>query len=425
MTRPYSLPALRALALYTQRLHVPHIQGGHVPHVQGEQTQGKPDADAIHALVEQLGCVQIDTLQMVQRSQYLVLWSRLGNYDPNVFDALLFGSDRRLFEGWQHAASIIPMAEYRYQMPHQRSLQEQPNDWYTRWLSENHNSELLPQVLERIQQEGGLRASDFKYDGPRRGSWWDWKPAKIALEYQYAFGNLMVANRLNFQRVYGLTGRILPDWVDMSEPTLEERDCFWIERGVRALGICNPAQAADYTWMKLGRARSAVASLLKDGTLVEIEAGLMNSRTETMLVHRDNLPLLEKAASGEIQPSRTTFLSPFDSLFWARQRDQKLWGFRQSLEAYLPAIKRTYGYFCLPILHKDQLVGRFDPKLERKEHRLILKALYLEPGIQPDEELVTAMADSLRDFMSFHQATDLSMEKSEPAEFGQKLLAAM
>ena len=412
MTRIYNLSSLRALALYTQKLHTTN----HQP---------KPDADALYDMVDSLGCVQIDTLQMVHRSQYLVLWSRLGSYDPGDFYSLVYGSDRRLFEGWQHAASIIPLAEYRFQKPHQRSLKEEPSDWYTRWLTENNNSMMLNQVLERIQNEGGLRASDFKYEGPKRGSWWDWKPAKMALEYHFAFGNLMVADRPNFQRVYDLTSRILPDWVDLSEPTIEQRDRFWIERGVRALGVCDPAQAADYTWMKLGRARPIVKTLVKEGVLLEVEAELMGAQTETMLVHRDRLPLLERAASGEIQPRRTTFLSPFDSLFWARQRDRKLWGFRQSLEAYLPAAKRTYGYFCLPILHKDRLVGRFDPKLDRKANRLIIKALYLEPGIQPDDELIFCIAASLRDFMSFHNATDLSIERSDPLEFGRKLLAAL
>jgi uncharacterized protein YcaQ len=177
--------------------------------------------------------------------------------------------------------------------------------------------------------------------------------------------------------------------------------------------------------MKLRQARPAIKDLIKEGILLEIQAELMNAQVETLLVHRDNLSVLERAASGEIKPGRTTFLSPFDSLFWSRRRDMKLWGFHQSIEAYLPAAKRTYGYFCLPILHKDRLVGRFDPKLERKENRLILKALYLEPGIQPDEELVRATAASLGDFMHFHQATDLTIERSDPVDFGQKLLAAI
>jgi uncharacterized protein YcaQ len=413
MKNHYYLPALRALALYTQRLHTPI------------QAQEKPDGEAIHRLVTQLGCVQIDTLQMVQRSHYLALWSRLGSYELEIFEDLIYGSNRRLFEGWQHAASIIPLEEYRYQMPHQRSLREHPSHGYANWLVEKQNSDLLPHVLDRIQKEGGLRASDFKYEGPRRGSWWDWKPAKIALEYQFGSGNLMVAKRPRFQRVYDLKERVLPDWVDTREPTQEERELFWIERSVQALGVCTPEQAADYTWMRLRPARSAVSALTRAGNLVEISAGLMNSKIENWLVHRDNLPLLEKAASGELQPQRTTFLSPFDSLFWARQRDQKLWGFQKSLEAYLPASKRIYGYFCLPILYRDQLVGRFDPKLERKEKRLHLKALYLEPGVEPDDELVEAVAVAMRDFLTFHRANDFSIEGSQPTEFGHKLLAAL
>jgi len=412
MTKIYNLSSLRALALYTQKLHLPNLQP-------------EPDADTIYNMVDDLGCIQIDTLQMVHRSQYLVLWSRLGNYDPGKFYSLVYGSSPLLFEGWQHAASIIPLTEYRFQKPHQRSLRENPSDWYSHWLRENQNSSLLSQVLERIQNEGGLRASDFKYNGPKRDSWWDWKPAKIALEYHYAFGNLMVADRPNFQRVYDLTARILPDWVDQTEPTIEQRDRFWIERSVRALGVCDPVQAADYTWMKLGRARPIVKALINERILLEIEAELMDNQTDTLLVHRDNLSLLMRAAAGEIQPGRTTFLSPFDSLFWARQRDRKLWGFRQSLEAYLPASKRTYGYFCLPILHNDRLVGRFDPKLERRENRLIIKALYLEPGIKPDDDLTIAVAASLRDFMRFHHATDISIDRSDPVDFSRKLLAAL
>ena len=143
------------------------------------------------------------------------------------------------------------------------------------------------------------------------------------------------------------------------------------------------------------------------------------------MVHRDNLPLLEQAADGALKAGRTTFLSPFDSLWWASRRDEQLWGFHQSLEAYLPAPKRQYGYFCLPILHKDRLVGRFDPKLERKTGTLRLKTLYLEPGIEPEEELVTAIAARMHDFMEFHQARDLAIERSEPAGFAEELLKKM
>lgn len=409
----YPAAALRTVALRTQGLHRPN------------RMDAPPGREAIQQVIEQIGCLQIDTLQMVARSQYLALWSRLGIYDPADFEALAYGPERRLFEGWQHAACLIPLDEHRYQAPHQRSLRENPSDWYTRWLNETVQQDFVPQVLERVRREGALRVSDFASDGHRGGTWWNWRPAKVALEYLYAWGDLMIADRVNFQRVYDLTERVLPAWVDRSEPTPEERDRFWVERGARALGVCTPRHAGDYTWMKVTRSRPHVEALLKDGVLLPIRGETADGKAADLVIHRDSLPLLEQAADGALEAGRTTFLSPFDSLWWAIRRDEMLWGFHQALEAYLPAPKRVYGYFCLPILHRDRLVGRFDPKLERKTGLLRLKALYLEPGVKPDGELVSDVARALRDFMAFHRAKDLAVENSQPKIFSRKLLAAL
>jgi uncharacterized protein YcaQ len=217
---------------------------------------------------------------------------------------------------------------------------------------------------------------------------------------------------------------VLPGWVDTNEPTGVERDRFWLERGARALGVCLHRNSADYTWMKLTKARPLIAALVRDGTLLEIQGETLQGIVP-LIVHTSSLPLLEMAASGQIRPERTTFLNPFDNLWWAQGRDEAFWGFRQRLEAYYPAAKRVYGYFCLPILHKDRLVGRFDPKLERKSGRLILRALYLEPEVEPDEQLVTDVAIAMRDFMDFHHATDILIEKSAPVEFAEKLARAL
>ena len=143
------------------------------------------------------------------------------------------------------------------------------------------------------------------------------------------------------------------------------------------------------------------------------------------MVHRDNLPLLQRAADGEISAGRTTFLAPFDSLFWARDRDRILWGFQHLLEFYKPAHERIYGYFCLPILHKERLVGRFDPKLERETGVLRVKALYLEPGLNPDDELVAGVAAAMRDFLTWHGAKQIEIEKSDPVAFSEKLAHAL
>ena len=406
----YPAHALRTVALRTQGLAA------------ANGTHSTPTRDSIYNVIEQIGCVQIDTLHMVRRSHYIVLWSRLGTYNPVDLDALTSAADRRLFEGWQHAATIIPLIEYRYQMVHQHNLREHPTNWYNRWLNETVQKDFVPQVLERVRSEGALKVSNFESDGHTGGTWWNWRPAKVALEFLYAFGELMVTDRVKFQRVYDLTERILPKWVDTTEPTVEERDRFWVERGAKALGICLPRHAGDYTWMKVSRSRPIVESLLADGILLPVKGQLADGKTADLVIHRDNLPLLRQAADGELKAERSTFLSPFDSLWWASRRDEQFWGFHQSLEAYLPAPKRVYGYFCMPILHKDRLVGRFDPKLERKDGLLRLKALYLEPGVKPDAELVREVAAAMRDFMTFHQAKELVIERSEPAAFGKKLL---
>ncbi len=376
--------------------------------------------------------MQIDTLQMVQRSQYLAVWSRLGSYDPADFDGLIYGSTdqkreirRRLFEYWLHAACIIPLTDYRYSLPRIRYYRDGHSTWNSRWLVEPENVALMQDVYARIQAEGGLRAADFKHDQPRRSSWWDWKPAKRALEVLYDRGEVMIANRINFQRVYDMTERVLPDWVDTTETSEEATLRYYLERGTRALGVCEPLQAADYTKRKRTPARRILEGMVADGTLVEIEALLADGQSHPLVVHRDNLPLLEQAADGALVAARTTFLSPFDTLFYASGRDEQFWGFRQRLEAYKPAPQREWGYFCLPILHQDRMVGRFDPKLERQTGTLRIKAFYLEPGVAPDDELVTGVAAAMRDFMTFHQADELIVERSEPATFGQKLLAAL
>jgi uncharacterized protein YcaQ len=409
----YPASALRTVALRTQGLHAAN---GH---------ESTPTPETICRTVEQIGCVQIDTLHVVRRSQYLVLWSRLGTYDPADFDALQSGPGRRLFEGWQHAACLIPLEEYRYQMPHQAYLRNQsdhPSNWYARWLTEHGHPETIQMVRERIQRDGALKVSDFERGDHPPGAWWNWRPAKVALEYLYAFGELMIAGRDKFQRIYDLTERVLPSWVDTRAPTAEERDRFWVERGAKALGVCLPRHAGDYTWMKVTKSRPIVEALVKDGTLLGITGRLENGNTGELLIHRDNLPLLEQAADGTLKAERTTFLSPFDSLFWAVRRDELLWDFHQSLECYVPAPKRVYGYFSLPILHKDRLVGRFDPKLERKYGLMRLKSLFLEPGVKPDAEVVNDVAVAMSDFMKFHEAKELVIERSEPAALGKKLL---
>lgn len=413
---PYPLSALRAVALHTHALTQP------------TGSEPTPNPETIYNLIEQIGCLQIDTLQMVSRSHQMIVWSHLGPYDPAHLDALLFApGQRRCFEYWFHAACIIPLAEYRYRTP-TMAYYSNHNGW-RRWLNEAENEQVVNLVRERIRQDGALRGGDFEYEGPKRGAWWDWKPAKNALEYLFASGELMVADRVKFQRVYDLRERLLPDWVDTTPVTREEMGRRLLLQAARVFGVCRAGQLSDLTH-GFGRNESApiVTELLATGELRQIEGELADGSVARLVIHRDNMDLLERAAANDLPTPRTTFLNPFDSFWYPRDRDEEFWQFYQTLEAYTPEPKRRWGYFCLPILYRDRLIGRFDPKLERKTGLLRLKVLHLESGVVPDEELVDGVAQAMRSFMRFHGAKDLVIEKggeAVAAAFGQKLLSVL
>ncbi len=404
----YPLSALRTAVLHTQQLTTPN------------QTSPAPTPDTIVNLVKLLGYVQIDTLHVVNRAHYVTLWARFGSYEIDDFHKLIYTADQRqLYEGWGHAASIIPLEHFRFHR-WRTDPKVSYNPGFQEWANKKGNRELAAQTLARIRAEGGLRVGEFEDKSAKRGEWYDWRPSKQALEALFAWGDLMVADRVNFHRVYDVRERVLPEWVDTTPVAPDEARRFCLEQAARALGVFEPRHLTFYAYMRATPARSLVQSLLTDGTLVEIQGESMHGK-QKWLVHRDNLPLLQRAADGDIKAERTTFLAPFDSLFWAQNRDQKLWGFNQLLECYKPADQRVYGYFCLPILHKDRLIGRFDPKLDRQSGVLHLKALYLEPGIEPDDELVAGVANAMRDFLSWHRAKGLKIEQSNPATFGDKL----
>ena len=428
-TSPLPLSAARAVVLHAQQLDAPLVDGA-------------PDADAIYDTVERVGWVQLDTLQMVRRSQYVALWSRLGAYDTAEFDRLIFGdgtinhgtadtdgdddgNERRLFEYWMHAACVIPLTLYRFAIPTMRRHANPPGKRRREWLQDPANIETLDAVMRHVREHGLARSADFERTDDRRGTWWDWKPAKIALEHLYNTGELTIANRVNFQRIYGITDTVLPRWVDTAPPSEEEAYLTLLDKSARALGVCSPMQIPDYFHMKRTPAKPLVQRMLDEGTLVGVDVQMPDGTVAEQVVHRANLPLLERAADGEISPRRTTFLSPFDSLFWAKGRDMQFWGFRQILEAYKPAPIREWGYFCLPILRNGELIGRFDPKLERKDATLRLKHIYLEPGIKPDDALVADIAAAMRSFLSFHDATDLVIEQSTPRGLRRRLLRAL
>jgi uncharacterized protein len=416
----YSSETLRTLALHTQGLAT-------------KANPKKPTADDIYKVIETMGCLQLDTLQMVARSQYVAIWSRLGSYNPADLDALLSGdgqdkNTRRIFEYWYHAACYIPLTEYWSIMPKMQEYRSQPSKWAMREFGgEAEMRAALDMVMNRIREEGGLRSSDFENPQREKSGWWDWKPAKSALEILYFQGHLMIADRPKFQKVYDLAERVLPDWVDTRERPYEESIEHILELTAKRFGVCQPIQLIDYYffWKPNSTARPLIEKMLKDGRLVKVEGQLADGKMVDMVVHRDHLTTLQQAADKELRAERTTFLSPFDSVLYARERNREIWGFNHVIEAYTPRPKQIWGYFCLPILWRGQLIGRFDPKLERKTKTLRLKALHLEPNIKPTDKMVAEVAGAMRDFLKFHAAETLIIEKSNPSEFGEMLMKAM
>ncbi len=414
MPTVYPNHALRAVALEAQRLTTPN------------GSEPAPTCDLIYETVEALGCVQIDTLAMAARAQYLALWARLGTYDVAEFDALLNDDDdRRLFEYWAHAASLIPLAYYRYYRPVMEARSIDSNYWQKQ-LRKKAIREAVDEVLVVIEAEGGKRSAEFKAAGRKRGSWWDWKPAKMALEYHFNRGDLMVRRREKFQRVYDLRDRVLPGWVDREAATPEEAHRWRVEMAVKHAGVGTDDHIAAFAYNYVTKIRPVLAELEDSGVMMQVHGEHADGTVgEGWYVHRDNLPLLDRAAEGGVEMGRTTFLCPFDSLTWSRERVRLLFGFRFVLEMYRKQEDREFGYYSMPILNRDRLVGRFDPKLDRKTGTLYLRSLWLEPTAAPGERLIADVAVAMRDFMRFHAADTLVIERSHPPVFGELLAAAV
>ncbi|MGD2057301.1 MAG: crosslink repair DNA glycosylase YcaQ family protein [Anaerolineales bacterium] len=418
----YPLEAVRCLALYAQGLTT----------VNGQEPQAT--RPAIAELIDQLVCVQIDTLQRVQRSHYLAIWSRLGSYDPADLDALVYGGsqddegedDRRIFEFWFHAACLLPLSEYRYRRQYMQSARRGRGERQRRWLAEEQNQDLLKEVYRRIEVEGAVKARDFEAAGGGAGTWWNWKPAKTALEHLFGRGDLMIADRVNFQRVYDLAERVLPEWVDRSDPGEKATTRHILERTMIATGVCAENQLADYCHdFTRTSVTGEIQTLIEEGIFQRIYTRLPGGRQLSLILHRDRMLDLQRCADGEIKAERTTFINPFDTFFYPGGRDEQLWGFRQVLEAYKPADQRIWGYYCLPILHGSELIGRLDPRLDRRAGRLHLEALHLEPGAEPSEQIVSAVAEAMMDFLHFHDADELVVERTAAGGFGGKLVRQM
>lgn len=347
--------------------------------------------------IERLGYVQIDTLAVVQRAHHHTLWNRVPGYRPALLDELQT-TDRQVFEYWGHAASFLPMKDYRFYLPRMRDFPRGESSWTQRRFEECGH--LLRPVLERIRAEGPLGARDFEPPpGAGRGLWWDWKPSKVALEMLLFKGDLMISERRNFQRIYDLTERVLPATVDTRMPDAQELGRFLVLTALRAHGLAQESTIVDHIRTHDKQApKQALQTLVAEGRILRCSVrGVPDREFFTLPTNLEQLET-SRRPSGKLR-----ILSPFDNLVIHRGRLQHLFGFDYTLECYLPAAKRRYGYFSLPLLWKNRFVGRMDAKADRKSRRLLIRSLHLEADARRDDKLLAALDVSLRQFASFNE----------------------
>jgi uncharacterized protein YcaQ len=369
--------------------------------------------DDVLAAIRGMGTLQIDTIHVVARSPYLVLFSRLGAFRPEWLEELL--AERALFEYWAHEACFLPIEHY----PLFRHRMDDPHGmgWKYRgeWIARHRHE--LDNVLQHIRERGEVRSSDFERRDGQAGGWWEWKPEKRALESLFTSGDVMVSRRHNFQRVYDVRDRVHPSW-NADTPTAADAERALARLAVRALGAAPARWVADYFRMDRKRTPGMVRELAAEGALVE--AGI-EGLDDVAYIHPENLELAERAAAGGLASTRTTFLSPFDPVVWDRQRARWLFDFDYALECYTPAPKRRWGYFVLPLLRRGRLVGRMDAKAHRADARFEVKSLYLEDGVRPSAALWSDVGSALRELAAWHGTPEVTLARTVPGTLRKPL----
>ena len=365
-------------------------------------------------VIRRMGVLQIDTINIVARSPYLVLWSRLGDYDPRWLEELL--AEGALFEYWAHEACFLPIEDFA--LYRHRMLDAETMGWkYSKSWVEAHRRD-VERLLELIRERGAVRAADFERTDGKAGGWWEWKTEQRALEMLFTAGELMIARRHNFQRVYDLRERVLPRWDDRSLPSQEEVRRELALKAVRALGITTARWVGDYFRTDKRATSATVATLADEGALISAE---VEDWKETAYIHQDNLALAKAAAKDKLKPELTTLLSPFDPLVWDRSRALTMFDFEYRLECYTPAPKRRYGYFTLPILRRGALVGRLDAKAHRKEGVFEIKSLHIERGVRASAEMTADIATALRECAAWHRTPEIIVQQSDPPQLTARL----
>ena len=341
----------------------------------------------LQAQVERLGVLQIDSVNALVRSHYLPAFSRLGHYQAEHLDELAWGRARRrrLFEYWGHEASLLPLELYPLLRWRMRRAADGRGIYPGLARFGVERRDVVEAVLQAVRERGALAAGSLSNRSERAGPWWDWSAEKTALEWLFAAGEVTVAGRRGFERLYDLPERVIPvELLEHAELDEDEAQRRLLLRSADALGVATEKDLRDYYRLDASDSKQRIAELVEAGELLPVA---VQGWRQTAYCRGE--PRIARRVR------HSALLSPFDSLIWARERTERLFGFRYRLEIYTPAHKRVYGYYVLPFLHHERLLARVDLRSERAAGRLAVHAVHLEAALL-SEEARLALGDSLR-----------------------------
>jgi len=340
----------------------------------GSSPRGRVTIEHLTDAIARLGVLQLDSVNVFERSHYLPLFSRLGVYDTAQLDHMLLDPHvpATHVEYWAHEAAFIPVESWplwQWKMRESRERNERPDSWLAQ------RRKLANELLVRLHSEGPATFSQLEGNrDERRGSWWDWSDVKRALEYLFEDGVITAIGRTNFQRIYAPVADVIPsDLLDTSIDKPIARRALVLD-AVRALGVGVLADIADYYRFKVAPTKVALDELNESGAIQRVTVGGWTHRGEALDAY-----MVSGATIPNRAPHVSTILTPFDPITWNRARASRMFGFDYRIEIYTPAAKRVYGYYSLPILMDDALVGRIDLKADRKTRTLIVKSAHWEP----------------------------------------------
>jgi uncharacterized protein YcaQ len=379
----------------------------------------RADTEGIMDVIGRLGCLQLDPITIVARSHLLVLWSRLGSYDQGLLDRLLW-QERRLFEYWAHAASIVLTQDYPIHQMRMRSYGKGSDSWsqqVSAWMQQNET--LRISILSALQQRGPLRSRDFEDPVQvawRSSGWTDGRTVGRMLDFLWAQGHILVAKRVGTQKWWDLAERCLPSALISLEPLAEDEVvCAAAQKALRALGVATAREVTEHF------TRHRYPGLAEVLTHLETTERILRVRVQeqgkdlagTWFVHAEWLPVLERLEQQTWEP-RTTLLSPFDNLICDRKRTARLFDFIYQSEIYTPKDKRRFGYYVMPILSGDQLIGRIDPTFDLARKQLTINAVHAEPATSISRETGQAIAVAIEELAAFLGATTISYSHQKP-----------